>query len=959
MANVSSVKISVPTETAGEIMRKELVSAILSTQKKLTYIHAGAGYGKTTLLAQVSNSVENAVWLTLDGESDIFSFLSLCSEAIHHTFSCYELNFSQYLPFEGKNNFITILANALISSIENITQDCMIVLDDLHTIQDKSIKDFIICLIKYNPENVRICVGSRETPWQDFVALQVRGNIFELTQKELAFTRNEAAQVLGFEDENIYAVTEGWPLGIGSFKVLFENGVDLVDILAQGNPIFDSYLFYECTSRLPVEMIDFLKTSACFEELDPKMLDAVTNRKNSLLLLNSLVKRNIFTTKAKGGQFRYHTLFRKHLLKDMEDFQLKQLERKAGLYYYELKQYSQAAKYAMLADDNEMLEKIILAGYEDRIKNGNFSELRNWFKALGGAPATSSQKISLVRGIFLSSIGKFSEAKTWLDNVKPQEDTAGEDLYFDAMTHKARILRNSASFEESNQLLDSLLSNINSLVPSRLYQAGIEKIYNLCWNSQIREAYDTAYLMIETCARAGNVQVKAWFERYLTTVHFFAGRMRDTVYCYEKSLELPEQERRYLDMHSIGMYAAKAYQMLGDQQQAETIISTEIQKLRSTGRYEELWAAYLLAAEIYYYIADMDRRNGAGGAYNTSIKYFTLGIEYASLYRTSKFQLEWAKVQRLVYSLIFTSDPKAAIIDEILSNLENLSDYLKTIVLGRLFGYYISVSDFANAVKYAMMSIEIGERSNIMMIPTIAYGLLTGAALSAKDHPKACGLATRYLKLCSENGIYDYFKIRDLYGSILQFALEQGIESDFAQKMLAFAGYKTKKIYISTFGGLNIYPYQDRQKPLKTRSKKERELFAFLLDAGSTGVTKEQIYEAIWSETESDNVKKLIGVNLAHIKKDLASLGVEDLIINHHNHYRICRDEIECDYELFEAAAEIFRLQNSNEAAQNILSLYKGEYLADFEAFWATGKRIRYREIYEEALDFIKTNKNR
>ena len=164
------------------------------------------------------------------------------------------------------------------------------------------------------------------------------------------------------------------------------------------------------------------------------------------------------------------------MLKDIEESQKKQLERKAGLYYFELKQYSQAAKYAMLANDNEMLEKIILAGYEDQIKNGSFSELRNWLKALGGAPATSSQKISLVRGILLSSIGNFSEAKTWLDNVKPQANKAGEDLYFDAMVHKARILRNSASLEESNKLLDSLLSNINSLAPVRLYQAGIENL---------------------------------------------------------------------------------------------------------------------------------------------------------------------------------------------------------------------------------------------------------------------------------------------------------------------------------------------------------------------------------------------------------------------------------------------------------------------------------------------------
>lgn len=69
--------------------------------------------------------------------------------------------------------------------------------------------------------------------------------------------------------------------------------------------------------------------------------------------------------------------------------------------------------------------------------------------------------------------------------------------------------------------------------------------------------------------------------------------------------------------------------------------------------------------------------------------------------------------------------------------------------------------------------------------------------------------------------------------------------------MMEFAGYMTKKIYISTFGGLNIYPYNDREKPIKMRSKKERELFAFLLDTGSIGATKEQIYNALWSESES------------------------------------------------------------------------------------------------------------
>lgn len=953
MISAAGIKISIPSKTSDEIIRGNLTSKILRSDKKLTYVHAGAGYGKTTLLAQVCRLVDNAVWVTLDGEGDIFSFIDFLSEAIRHSFPDIQLNFSQYLPFEGKDNFITILANALISGIENISGDLTIVLDDLHTIEDQNIKDFITCLIKYKPENTSICVGSREAPWKEFVALQARGSIMEITRSELSFTFKEAAQILGFEDEDIYTVTEGWPLGIRSFKVLIENGADIDYILSHGNPVLDSYLLYECTGRLPEETVESLKTFACFEELDPKMLDAITGRKGTRSILDNLVTRNIFTSRTKDGQYHFHALFKKHLLNDIEISEQKQFHQKAGAYYYERKDYSQAAKYAIMADDNELLEKIILSGFNDRVGNGNFSELRNWFSALEDNPAHSSQKISLARGIFLSSIGNFSNAKVWLDNVKPIDDPKGEDLFFEALVHKARILRNSSSFEESNQLLDNLLANIESLDPDKLYKAGIEKIYNLCWDSKIRDAYDTINLMIETCARSGNLSAVSRFERYLTAVHFFAGKMKDAVYYYEKSLCLPEQELEYLDMHNVDMYAAKAYQMLGFGKKAEETILKEIQKLKTKGQYEELWACYLLAAEIYYHIADMGRRNSKKADYNTANKYFSLGIEYASLYRTSKFQLEWAKMQKLVYSLIFSDAPNENIIEEILSNLENVGDYLKTVVLGRLFSYYISVSDFPNAAKYAVMSIEIGEKAGIMMIPTIAYGFLAGAHISKNNHEKAASLATRFLKLCSENGIYDYFKIRGLYGCVLQFALDNNIETNFAGKMMSFAGYKTKKIYISTFGGFNIYSYENMQKPLKMRSKKERELLAYLLDTGNKGATKEHIYNAIWSETESDNVRKLIGVNLSHIKKDLAAAGVEKPIVNRGNHYYVCRDEIECDYEAFEEAGKHFFEQKSAEAARRIVYLYKGEYLSDFEAFWATSKRIEYLEIYEQALEFL------
>jgi LuxR family maltose regulon positive regulatory protein len=956
MDYISNIRLSVPKAAPGEIIRQKLLNDALSGHKRLTYIQAGAGYGKTALLAQIANTNENTVWLTLDGESDVFTFANNLCAAVRLRFPACDFTISEFIPFESRNNFITILADALISALEKLADDLMIILDDFHTVTDQQINQLVACIVKYKPDNIQLYLSSRESPWPELVPQRVRGNILELTQKELKFSRDEAIQVLGLDDEYVYRITEGWPLAIGSYKVLLESGVSLANLPKQGKEALYSYLFYECVSRLPAEVVDFLKSTAIFEELDARMLDAILNKKNSKLILENLASRNIFTLKNDSDHYRYHALFREYLLEGLDYTRRSLLLNKAALFYYDQQQYSKAANMAIFAKNTDILQRVVLNSYKNYVGKGKYSELLAWFNALDHLTAVLSPAVLVAKGALFSSIGKFNEAKKCLDKALPLLSENCQALYIEAIIHKARVLRNYISFEESNKLLDDLIPGPDKLAPDTLYTVVIEKVYNFCWNSQIGEAYTLIHQMIERCARAGEVRIKAWLERYLTAVHFFAGRMKDAVDCYEKSLQLPENERQYLDMHSIGMYAAKAYQMLGNQNKAVSLISAELQKLRSTGKYEEMWAAYLLAAEIHYHIAFVDRRNGGNQTYETAMKYFTLADEYAPLYRRTEFQMRWAKMHRLACSLLLENGNQGSIIDEIIVNLDGIPHYPKTIILGRLFSYYVSLSDFPNAVKYARLAIAFGEESGLMLIPTTAYGILAKAAITIGDQDQAVQLTSRYLQLCSENGVYDYFRMHKEYGPILEFALSNGTEPDFAKQMLVLAGYNTKKVYIKTLGGFAIFPFNNRQEPLKMRTKKERELLAFLLDAGNEGATKEQIYNAIWSESESEDVKKLIGVNLAHIKKDLASFGVENPIINHEKHYSIRRDKIECDIELFEAAVEEFRHKNSNEAAQKIISLYKGEYLSDFEALWATNKRIRYKEAYEAALNYLNSN---
>jgi hypothetical protein len=949
MFNIPSVRLTIPRAAAGEIVRKNLIDTVLNSPAKLVYIHAGAGHGKTTLLSQVANSAENVVWLSLDGENDVFTFINTLCEAIKQTFSEFDFSATEHLPFSEKNNFISILAGALTCSIENISGDFIAVMDDLHTIEEDEVKKLIACLIKYLPNNVKLCFGSREAPSQEFLSYKVKGNITELTQKELAFTREEIADILGFDDPAIYASTEGWPLAIRSFRVLLENGIPIGDITSYGKETLYAYLFRECIANLNADMVDFLKKSACFDVLDAQMLDDVLNKKNTRLMLESLVSRNIFTIKTGDGFYRYHALFRSGLLETGDKDQMPSLRQKAARYYFVHKQYARAARYAIDSKDNEQLENTILACYRDYIKAGNYNELRIWFRALHDAAAKPNPRILVAEGAFLSVLGNFVQAKACLETVIPLIDRDDKELYFEAMIHKARVLRNFVSFEESNRLLDELIAKLDNSADELAYSVVIEKLYNLCWNSQIGEAHALARHMIELCANVGNIKVMRWFERYLCTIHFFAGRMKESVYYYEKSLELPEDEQNFLGMHSIGIYVAKAYQMLGERSRSLSALSEELQRLRNTGNYEEMWAGYLLAAEIHYQNTFIDKMNGENASYETAVKYFTLADEYAPLYRKTNYQTHWAKMQRLTYSLIFTNDPKEDIIQEIFENLDRAGAYLKSLVLARLMGYFSAISDYPNAVKCASLCIETGERAGMLLHASLAYGVLVRAAIETKDHEKAIGLTGRYLKLCSDHGLYEYFRLRKAYDPVLEFAYTYGIEPAFTNQMMKFVGYRPKKAYVETLGAFIVYQDKDKQKLIKFRTKKERELLAFLLDAGDQGATKEQIYNAIWWDSESNNVKNLIAVNLRHIKNDLECPGIMESITYRENRYFICRDKIECDFNIFERLYEEFKLHNNKAQAKELLSLYKGEYLSDFEALWATAKRIRYHEIYEEA----------
>ena len=69
MLPISGVRISVPELSPGELPRDGLARLANLNPQKHIYIHGGAGYGKTTLLAQLARSTETAACSPECGQS--------------------------------------------------------------------------------------------------------------------------------------------------------------------------------------------------------------------------------------------------------------------------------------------------------------------------------------------------------------------------------------------------------------------------------------------------------------------------------------------------------------------------------------------------------------------------------------------------------------------------------------------------------------------------------------------------------------------------------------------------------------------------------------------------------------------------------------------------------------------------------------------------------------------------
>jgi len=373
-------KVAPPIWMGDQIRRDGLLERLDGAlERRLTLIHAPAGYGKTSLLAQWRDRFDAdttlVAWLTLErDDSDprrLAQYIALAlggaeGDAVD----------------EGDRVPANLPARAALSVIINrIARErrtVMLILDDLHCAESAEVTDFLQSLIRLAPRNCHFLIASRDTPRLGQSVLAAEDQLLELTAEDLKFSLPEAEAMLARADGKPLALddvrslverTEGWPIALQLTFLSLKRGTDrrlLTGGFTGSSSELARYLSEQVLMSLPEETQDIVVRTALLDRVTGEAVNLLCDRHDGWLVLERLEQQGVLLTPLSPEReaYRYHQLFAEYLrerLARRDATELHMLHRRLADWYGARGETAEAVTHAIRADDDNRLADLVEA----------------------------------------------------------------------------------------------------------------------------------------------------------------------------------------------------------------------------------------------------------------------------------------------------------------------------------------------------------------------------------------------------------------------------------------------------------------------------------------------------------------------------------------------------------------------------------------------------------------------
>jgi LuxR family transcriptional regulator, maltose regulon positive regulatory protein len=976
---ISKTKIVVPYRRNELLSRPRLLESMTPLlENKLLLLSAPAGYGKTSLLIDLANTIDMPVcWFSVDLlDRDPQRFLAYLIASLAEQFprvgevSRPQLNHLKSIEQDAESLLVT-LTNEIYDQIED---DFLLIIDDFHLLDDfPVISGLVNRFLELVMENCHVLLSSRTLPNLDDVTLMVaREQVAGLSHAELAFNPREA-QALYAQNHHQHlseeAATElidqtsGWITGMVLSNSPGMTRVSGVDTFA--------YLGRQVLDQQPEPVREFLMRTSLPEEFNTEFCEFVlgplySEPQNWFNFMGYVFEKNLFVLPlgADGRWLRYHPLFREFLqtrLREERANEVQPILKRMVTAYERAGEWEKAYFTCKQLNDPKALAGVIERSGTSMLQTALVT-LEGWINGLPPAMVRTRPGLISLRGMISAMKGNLEDAKQLLDTAvsvyRKDHEIAGLTL---ALTRRAQTLRLLERYDGSFKDVDKALqlaefqSDLQPLYAEalrirglNLYRLGqsrnaIEDLeHSLSLYTELKESASIPMLLGETAmvhAAVGNVEsAKRLYQEVLqilrteNNVHAQAVTLNNLAVLYHQTGEYELASETYEN----GLGCART----SHNERAESLILTGLGDLYSElEEFEAASQAYEQAEAIatgfiasYLVLARANLALLQGDTETTSRVLRSFRKQLKTNPSTYVRGL-WALLEGRNHLLKHESKKAVSLLREakdcfVKDGREPESHWCMV--------WLIAVYDQAGQIENART--EFREMLAMRNKPPHAV-LITLHQASA--HLRALQNDPQMGK--SLTGLLD--KSKRLGEKII--SVRRSLRRHAQSIQLPAAG-----LVIRSFGRAEVSVNGRVLAMSDWRTKSVRDLFYYFLFRQDE-LTKEQIGEALWPEIDDPQALK------ARFKDEIYRLRRavgKNVIVLDEVYYRFNRTlDYEYDVEAFESYIMRGRkakdIMKRIECYQKAVDLVQGPYLNEVDTFWVIEERQRLGQMYGSALE--------
>jgi len=398
-----STKLFIPQVSQKMVHRSRLIDRLnqsLAEGAKLTLISAPAGYGKTTLITEWLNRLQeeeaaiDLAWLSLDeADNNLPRFLTYLIAAFQQIDQDIGAELQPILQSDADvphEPILTALVNDIADrgATSHLGSRHIIVLDDYYLINEFRIHEVLDFLIDHIPPCLHMVILTRIDPPIPLGRLRVLRELSEFRQIDLQFNNGEATVFLNrlmglnLSRSDISILndrTEGWIAGLQLAALSLQGRADKHDRITSfsgSHRHLVDYLAHEVMSRQNEEVRSFLLQTSILERFNVSLCDAVTGletystfrataprHSNSMSpqlrsreIIDHLDVSNLFLVALDDNRhwYRYHHLFADFLYKRLLESQpeiIPVLFTRASQWYESQGMVDEAISHALAGGD--------------------------------------------------------------------------------------------------------------------------------------------------------------------------------------------------------------------------------------------------------------------------------------------------------------------------------------------------------------------------------------------------------------------------------------------------------------------------------------------------------------------------------------------------------------------------------------------------------------------------------